>query len=124
MTCGPPWASEPTGAHLSEGTAGRRYVRIRSDVAAVPKLFDYAVPERWTETVTVGTPLAELLHEQRLVQVPASAVGPAGRTGGRWEGRLRRQLVDEVTREPVEGDDKGRGYEYEQWGRNLSTRAS
>jgi len=26
--------------------------------------------------------------------------------------RLRQQLVDEVTREPVESDDKGRGYEY------------
>jgi DNA end-binding protein Ku len=26
--------------------------------------------------------------------------------------RLRQQLVDEVTREPVEGADKGRGYEY------------
>jgi DNA end-binding protein Ku len=26
--------------------------------------------------------------------------------------RLRQQLVDEVTREPVEGSDKGRGYEY------------
>jgi DNA end-binding protein Ku len=26
--------------------------------------------------------------------------------------RLRQQLVDEVTREPVEGDDKERGYEY------------
>ena len=26
--------------------------------------------------------------------------------------RLRQQLVDEVTREPVERDDKGRGYEY------------
>ncbi len=26
--------------------------------------------------------------------------------------RLRQQLVDEVTREPVEGDDKGRGYQY------------
>jgi DNA end-binding protein Ku len=26
--------------------------------------------------------------------------------------RLRQQLVDEVTREPVENDDKGRGYEY------------
>jgi len=26
--------------------------------------------------------------------------------------RLRQQLVDEVTREPIEGDDKGRGYEY------------
>src|SRR5947208_3420817 len=25
--------------------------------------------------------------------------------------RLRQQLVDEVTREPVEADDKGRGYE-------------
>ena len=26
--------------------------------------------------------------------------------------RLRQQLVDEVTREPIESDDKGRGYEY------------
>jgi DNA end-binding protein Ku len=26
--------------------------------------------------------------------------------------RLRQQLVDDVTREPVEADDKGRGYEY------------
>ena len=26
--------------------------------------------------------------------------------------RLRQQLVDEVTREPVDGEDKGRGYEY------------
>src|SRR6202046_5885266 len=26
--------------------------------------------------------------------------------------RLRQQLVDEVTREPVESQDKGRGYEY------------
>src|SRR5271170_3219921 len=26
--------------------------------------------------------------------------------------RLRQQLVDEVTRDPVEGEDKGRGYEY------------
>ena len=26
--------------------------------------------------------------------------------------RLRQQLVDEVTREPVEAHDKGRGYEY------------
>jgi DNA end-binding protein Ku len=26
--------------------------------------------------------------------------------------RLRQQLLDEVTREPVEGEDKGRGYEY------------
>ena len=25
--------------------------------------------------------------------------------------RLRQQLVDDVTREPVEGEDKGRGYE-------------
>jgi DNA end-binding protein Ku len=26
--------------------------------------------------------------------------------------RLRQQLVDEVTRDPVEAQDKGRGYEY------------
>jgi primosomal protein N' (replication factor Y) len=66
MTCGPPWASEPAGAHLNEGTAGRRYVRIRTDVAAVPKLFDYAVPERWTETVTVGTRVRAVLNGRRV----------------------------------------------------------
>lgn len=66
MTCGPPWASEPRGAHLSEGTAGRRYVRIRTDVAAVPKLFDYAVPERWNETVTVGTRVRAVLNGRRV----------------------------------------------------------
>ena len=27
--------------------------------------------------------------------------------------RLRQHLVDEVSREPVEGEDKGRGYEYD-----------
>ncbi|HEX3503747.1 MAG TPA: Ku protein [Xanthobacteraceae bacterium] len=27
--------------------------------------------------------------------------------------RLRQELVDDVTREPVEGHDKGRGYEYD-----------
>lgn len=42
------------------------------------------------DTVTVGTPLAELLHEQRLVEVRASAVGVAGRSGGRWEGHSQR----------------------------------
>ncbi len=26
--------------------------------------------------------------------------------------RLRQQLIDEVTREPVENEDKGQGYEY------------
>jgi primosomal protein N' (replication factor Y) (superfamily II helicase) len=66
MTCGPLWASEPAGAHLNEGTAGRRYVRIRTDVAAVPKLFDYAVPERWTETVTVGTRVRAVLNGRRV----------------------------------------------------------
>ena len=45
------------------------------------------------EAVTVGSPLAELLHEQRLVELPASAVGLQGRTGDRWEGRPRRQIV-------------------------------
>jgi hypothetical protein len=45
------------------------------------------------ETVTVGTALAEMLHEQRLVEVPGSAVAPGARSGDRWDGRLRRGLV-------------------------------
>jgi hypothetical protein len=34
------------------------------------------------------------------------------RQNGETGNRLRQQLVDEVSREPVESEDKGRGYEY------------
>jgi primosomal protein N' (replication factor Y) len=66
MTCGPRWASEPTGADLTEDAAGPRFVRVRTDVAAVPKLFDYAVPARWSDTVTVGTRVRVVLHGRRV----------------------------------------------------------
>jgi primosomal protein N' (replication factor Y) (superfamily II helicase) len=35
-------------------------------VAAVPKLFDYAVPARWKDTVTVGTRVRVVLHGRRV----------------------------------------------------------
>ena len=44
----------------------RRYVRVRTDVAAVPKLFDYAVPESWTDDVVVGTRVRVALHGRRV----------------------------------------------------------
>jgi hypothetical protein len=43
--------------------------------------------------VTVGTPLAELLHEQITGEVAASVVGPGVRTGDRWDGVPPRGLV-------------------------------
>ncbi len=41
-------------------------MRVRTDVAAVPKLFDYAVPERWTHDVVVGTRVRVQLHGRRV----------------------------------------------------------
>ena len=35
-------------------------------MAAVPKLFDYAVPARWKDTVTVGTRVRVVLHGRRV----------------------------------------------------------
>jgi primosomal protein N' (replication factor Y) len=48
------------------GTPGRRIVRVRTDVAALPKLFDYAVPPGWTDEVTVGTRVRIELHGRRV----------------------------------------------------------
>src|SRR3954471_15467760 len=42
----------------------------------------------------------------------SSALGSFRQINKKTGNRLRQQLVDEVTREPVEADDKGRGYEY------------
>ena len=39
-------------------------------------------------------------------------VGPFRQINKKTGNRLRQQLVDEETREPVESADKGRGYEY------------
>jgi len=39
---------------------------VRTDVAALPKLFDYAVPESWTDEVTVGTRVRVVLHGRRV----------------------------------------------------------
>jgi primosomal protein N' (replication factor Y) len=41
-------------------------VRVRTDVAALPKLFDYAVPARWTDEITVGTRVRVVLHGRRV----------------------------------------------------------
>jgi primosomal protein N' (replication factor Y) (superfamily II helicase) len=43
-----------------------RYVRVRTDVAALTRLFDYAVPPGWTDDVTVGTRVRVALHGRRV----------------------------------------------------------
>ncbi len=41
-------------------------MRVRTDVAAVPKLFDYVVPEGWVDDVRVGTRVRVELHGRRV----------------------------------------------------------
>jgi primosomal protein N' (replication factor Y) len=41
-------------------------VRVRTNVAAVPKLFDYSVPEKWAADVRVGTLVRIALHGRRV----------------------------------------------------------
>jgi primosomal protein N' (replication factor Y) len=41
-------------------------VRVRTDVAALPKLFDYAVPPGWADGVSVGTRVRVVLHGRRV----------------------------------------------------------
>jgi primosomal protein N' (replication factor Y) len=41
-------------------------VRVRTDVPALSKLFDYAVPDSWTDEVIVGTRVRVALHGRRV----------------------------------------------------------
>ena len=41
-------------------------MRVRTDVAALPKLFDYAVPPSWTDEIIVGTRVRVVLHGRRV----------------------------------------------------------
>jgi primosomal protein N' (replication factor Y) len=41
-------------------------VRVRTDVAALPKTFDYDVPDGWTDDVVVGTRVRVALHGRRV----------------------------------------------------------
>ncbi len=43
--------------------------------------------------VTGGTPLAEVLNDRRLIDVPMSAAGPGAQPGDRWAGDPRRGAV-------------------------------
>jgi primosomal protein N' (replication factor Y) len=63
VTTGTPGAGDGAGAGAG---AAKRCVRVRTDVAALPKLFDYVVPERWTDEVTVGTRVRIALHGRRV----------------------------------------------------------
>jgi primosomal protein N' (replication factor Y) (superfamily II helicase) len=81
---------------------GQRSVRVRTDVAALPKLFDYAVPEAWTDTVTVGTRVRVLLHGRRVGGwvVENDVTPPAGvslQPLSRWSGWGPPPAVVELT---------------------------
>jgi primosomal protein N' (replication factor Y) (superfamily II helicase) len=41
-------------------------VRVRTDVPALSRLFDYAVPESWTDDIVVGTRVRVALHGRRV----------------------------------------------------------
>jgi primosomal protein N' (replication factor Y) len=47
---------------MTQAHARDRIVRVRTEVAALSKEFDYAVPPRWTEPVVVGTRVRAPLH--------------------------------------------------------------
>ena len=47
-------------------TAPTRTVRVRTEVAALDKTFDYAVPARWSDDVRVGTRVRVPLHGRSL----------------------------------------------------------
>ena len=47
-------------------TAQTRTVRVRTEVAALDKTFDYAVPARWSDDVRVGTRVRVPLHGRSL----------------------------------------------------------
>jgi len=47
-------------------TPGHRFVRVRTDVPALSRLFDYSVPESWTDDVVVGTRVRVALHGRRV----------------------------------------------------------
>ena len=51
-----------TAPPLASLPATRRSVRVRTDVAALAKSFDYAVPDAWTYDVRVGTRVRVPLH--------------------------------------------------------------
>ena len=53
-----------TDAMATDGvvTHPLRTVRVRTEVAALTRTFDYAVPARWAEDVRVGTRVRAPLH--------------------------------------------------------------
>jgi hypothetical protein len=56
------------------------------------------------EFVVAGASLAELLHDQRLVEVPTSLIGTAARSGERWSGRRGGGLVGGRGRDTIDGE--------------------
>ena len=45
-----------------DGVADARVVRVRTEVAAVGKTFDYAVPSGWHDDVHIGTRVRAPFH--------------------------------------------------------------
>ena len=84
--------------HSDPPTGGIELVALRNVIVPVPLTrFPLRPGDRPLvgigETVTAGTPLAELLHDQRLLDVPASAVAGGARSGTHWTGHPRRAII-------------------------------
>jgi len=66
--------------HEQPAARARRAVRVRTEVAALPKTFDYVVPPEWSHDVEVGTRVRVPLHGRtvRGWVVEADAPPPVG----------------------------------------------
>ncbi|HUE08435.1 MAG TPA: hypothetical protein VMP41_13485 [Acidimicrobiales bacterium] len=63
---------------MTKADSALRTVRVRTEVAALPKTFDYAVPARWDHDVRVGTRVRVPLHGRSVRGwVVASGADPA-----------------------------------------------
>ena len=96
-TCASParWSVNAAGADLAPANKGDAHGPRAAVLERLPQAFAGVLP--WIALYT-GTSSTERVSFRQINK----------KTGN----RLRQQLVDEVTREPVEGPDKGRGYEY------------
>jgi hypothetical protein len=56
------------------------------------------------EPVTAGTPLAEILHDRRVITVPGAAVGDGLQPGARWSGPPQRDRIGRRGTAPASGE--------------------
>ena len=84
-------------------------------VPGYPRLLCRSIPWRRVPTGRAISSSRSSRARSRCIPRPqARSASPSARSTRVTGNRLRQQLVDEVTREPVESADKGRGYEVRQ----------